>query len=288
MDIKDIPVRVTGPGSQPGEQDGQTLEYIDMPSDMAKYVPPQTPEPEAVEHLEGAREAMSWLRRALADYRPGADPLIANLSALDDESRDLVNQILGEGEVSVTYNGAVRAKTQESVLAGVWRTLYLDADDNVSVDLMEVADVPHVVRLLDGRERPIDASAGGAPEDVPNALPILVELASRREDLRRDGEPHSINLSLLPLSEAELEFLDHRLGRGPVDLLSRAYGRCQVISTLTPNIWWVRYYNSMGTPILNSLEVVDVPQVVPAAPEDLRDSAVRLEEILAPYWADGI
>jgi hydrogenase-1 operon protein HyaF len=287
MDINDIPIHVVGPGSQPEEQDGRTLEYIDMPSDMAKYMPPQIPEPETVQHLEGAREAMAWLRQALKEYRVGDESLLANLSFLDDDSRELVNQILGEGEVSISYDGAVNAKTQEAVLAGVWRTLYLDDDGNISCDLLEVAELPHVVRLPDARERAIDASGDKAPEGVPNALPILVELASHCEERTHEADTHSINLSLLPLSEAELGFLDDRLGRGPVQVLSRAYGRCEVISTLTPKVWWVRYYNSMGTLILNSLEVAEVPTVVNAAPEDLRDSAVRLEEILVPYWSDG-
>ena len=91
---------------------------------------------------------------------------------------------------------------------------------------------------------------------------------------------------MLPLSDEELEFLDTRLGRGPVDILSRAYGKCQVISTETANVWWVRYYNSMGTPILTTIEVVDIPNVVAAAPEDLRDSEARLREILEPYWSE--
>ena len=38
--------------------------------------------------------------------------------------------------------------------------------------------------------------------------------------------------------------------------------------------------------ILNTLEVVGVPIVVAAAPEDLQDSAMRLDEIIAPYWSD--
>ena len=36
----------------------------------------------------------------------------------------------------------------------------------------------------------------------------------------------------------------------------------------------------------NLLEVIDLPVVVKAATEDLRDSAVRLDEILEPYWSD--
>jgi len=286
MKLKDIPIVPIGPGSQPDDSDGQNLSYIDMPSDMAKFERPHIPAPDDVAHLVGAKEAMDWLRVALASAATSDEPLMANLSGLDDESRELVNQILGEGEVSVSWNGAVRARAQESVLAGVWRTFYLDSDERVTVDLLEVGDVPHLVRLPNPNQRSFDTGRDGAPDDVINALPILVELDAHCERYVSDGTPHVINLTLLPLSESDIEFMDRRLGRGPIDVLSRGYGKCQVIGTQVANVWWVRYYNSMGTPILNTLEVVDVPQVLCAADEDLRDSATRLEEIIAPYWSD--
>ena len=91
---------------------------------------------------------------------------------------------------------------------------------------------------------------------------------------------------MLPTTAEELEFIEDRLGRGPVNILSRAYGKCQVFSTLTPNTWWVRYYNGMDKLILNAIEVAAVPAIVTAAEEDLRDSATRLEEIVAPYLQD--
>jgi hydrogenase-1 operon protein HyaF len=284
MNIKDIPVRVIGPGSQSSE--GDEITYMDMPGDMATFVAPIIPEPEDVEHMDGAREAMLWLRQALASYEPGRAAQLANLNALSDDCRDLVNQILGEGEVSVTGEGEFRTCTQESVLAGVWRTLFLDGGDNVVLDLLEVADVPAVVRRAGEGGRAVDTTAEGVAPGFANALPILVELESKCEQYANGGEPHSINLTLLPLSNEELEFLDFWLGRGPVDIVSRASGKCQVISTETPNVWWVRYYNSMGTPILTTIEVVDVPNVVAAAPEDLRDSEARLQEILEPYWSE--
>jgi len=286
MGIENIPVRVVGPGSQPAEDDGQALTYIDMPGDMATYRPPTVPDPEFVEELAGARDAMLWLQGALADYGPGDEPRIANLGALDEPNRELVNQILGEGEVSLTFAGTVQAKTQESVLAGVWRTIYFDGEGRPACDLLEVADVGHVARIPDGRARSIDTSARNMPENVVNALPILVELEARCAAFAERGSPHIVNLSLLPVSEDDIEFLDARLGRGPVASLSRSYGKCEVLSTLTPNVWWVRFFNSMGTLILNTIEVVDVPAVLCAAPEDLRDSRSRLEAILAPYWSD--
>lgn len=288
--FKDIPVRVIGPGSQPVAEDGQNLSYIDMPGDMSRYEDPHIPEPEAVKGLVAARDAMLWLRRALADHPTASEPQLANLGALDDENRELVNQILGEGEVSVSYNGLIRARSQEAVLAGVWRTLYFGQDEQVLYDILEVADVPHTVRMPENgtgaRDRPVDISGEGIPAEFNNALAILVELRSHCDQYAENRVPHTINLTLLPLSLAELEFLDARLGRGPVDTLSRAYGKCQIISTMTPNLWWVRFYNSMGTLILNTLEVVDVPAAISAAPEDLADSAKRLDSLLSPYWSD--
>jgi hydrogenase-1 operon protein HyaF len=286
MNIRDIPVRVVGPGSQPGSE-AEAPAYIDMPRDMTRYNAPLMPDPNAVEDLLGAREAMTWLRSALADYKVDDENPTANLNALDDANKELINQILGEGENCVSYSGSLSASVQESVLAGVWRSLYYDGEDKVAFDMIEVGAVPQLVSAPFDNTRPVDFSEDADSADVPNAMPILVELADRSAMYDVNGSKHSINLTLLPLSLSELEYLDARLGRGPVDILSRAYGKCQVISTLAPNVWWIRYYNSMGTLILNSLEITAVPDVVAAAPEDLADSTDRLSEILAPYWPDA-
>lgn len=288
MDIGQIPVRVVGPGSQPETEDGQSLSYIDMPGDMWTYQPPTMPEPADVADLVGAREAMYWLQNALQSHQDDAMSQFADLTALDDKERDLVNQILGEGEVAIQTSGAARARTQEAVLAGVWRTLYYDDADRIILDLLEVADAPHVARLpaAGTRDININTQPGDVPEGVINALSILVELESHRAGFDSTRAPHAINLTLLPLTDADQVFLDEQLGRGPVDTLSRAYGKCQVISTQVPNVWWVRFYNSMGTLILNTLEVIDVPAVICAAPEDLQDSATRLAGLLTPYWPE--
>ncbi len=283
MAIHDIPVRVVGPGSQSAGL-GEGPSYIDMPSEMQQYDPPLIPEPEDVQHLAGAKEAMAWLESALYNYHVSQEMQLANLNQIDDASRELINQILGEGEVSINFSGTPKAQVQESILAGVWRTVYYDENDEMAIDLLEIAAVPHVVFAANDEQRSIDLANCATATDVPNALPILAELDDRARLFAANGNTHSINLTLLPLSQTELEYLDTFLGRGPVDILSRAYGKCEVISTLTPNIWWVRYFNSMGTLILNTIEITSVPQVVAAADEDISDSAVRLSEMLLSYW----
>jgi len=288
MKLRDIPVVPLGPGSQPEESDGAQLEYIAMPRGVSTYSRPDTPEPEEVRDLLGAREAMDWLRNALDRYDPEGEPVMANISRLDETNRDLVNQILGDGEVSARFNGVVRARMQESVLAGVWRTFYLDEDDNITHDLIEVGDVPYLVRMPASAEP--DAASRfrkfKAPEGVSNAMPLLTEIAEYASKFPLTRRPHSINLTLLPLSKEDVEFLEEALGQGPVDVLSRGYGDCRVGSTAVPNVWWVRYYNSVGTLILNSIEIIDVPGVACAAQEDIQDSKERLDDILEPYWSD--
>ena len=261
--------------------------YIDMPRSMNQYSVPSLPDPETMRRLDGARETMRWLQAALEEPRDKTQPVLADLSGLDADSRDVVDQVLGEGEVSISVSSATNARVQESVLAGVWRILHLDDKGGVVADLLEVATYPYVLSAAFEQSRPLDTTASDDVAAMANALPILVELDEAVRRHAADGKEHSINFSLLPTTAEELEFIDNRLGRGPVNILSQAYGKCQVISTATPNTWWVRYFNGMDKLILNSIEVVAVPEVVTAAEEDLRDSAVRLQEILAPYWQDG-
>jgi hydrogenase-1 operon protein HyaF len=287
MKLGDIPVVMIGPGSQPQEEDGAQLEYISMPSDMATYAAPRTPEPEEVENLLGAREAMRWLQKTLDEFGDGSAPELANISGLDAANRDLVNQILGEGEVSAQYNGDFRARIQESVLAGVWRTFYLDPGDRITHDLLEVGPSPYLARLpLGGKTADQEMTL---PDEVPpgvmNAMSLLTEMRDHAARYRPGDLAHVINLTLLPLSPADTGFLDAVLGTGPVEILSRGYGNCHVGSTRFENVWRVRFYNSMNKLILDSIEIIDLPLVACAAAEDIADSAQRLREILESYWS---
>ena len=154
MTVNSIPIAFTGPGSQPPEEDDSRLNFISLPNEMGRYRAPDIPEPEQIEHLQGAKAVTDWLRQALAAYRVGGEPWIADISPLDATNRELVNQILGEGEVSLKYSDTVKVRMQESVLAGIWRTFYLDAAGQIIRDLIEVCDAPVLAR------RPPQAGAG--------------------------------------------------------------------------------------------------------------------------------
>jgi hydrogenase-1 operon protein HyaF len=118
---------------------------------------------------------------------------------------------------------------------------------------------------------------------VYNAAPLLTEINDKLPEYRPGSVPHVINLSLLPHTSEDIDFLTGTLGSGPLVILSRGYGNCRITSTATRNVWWVQYFNSQETLILNTIEISQVPDVACAAQEDVDDSAQRLLEILEIY-----
>ncbi|MEZ5718827.1 MAG: hydrogenase expression/formation C-terminal domain-containing protein [Burkholderiaceae bacterium] len=75
--------------------------------------------------------------------------------------------------------------------------------------------------------------------------------------------------------------MEEQLGTGRVVILSRSYGNCRISNTRVPNTWRVVYYNSQDAMILNSIEVVDMPEVACAAPRTWSIPQQRLREVMA-------
>ena len=263
-----------GPGSQAEEE---TLDYLPMPHDMRTYRTPILPEPETVRQRVGAQAWLGKLVKTVKGWRSGQGTLSLDMSGLTEADKLLIDQVLGEGEVSAQITGdSGTLFIQESVFAGVWRLRGQDKDGHTYANRVEVGDVPAAVRLAnqEGMAAPAPAALGPG---VVNAPALLTEIA---EQVARPGSAHVINLSLLPFSPEDGAWLDERLGRGRITLLSRGYGNCRVTATGVARVWWVQYFNSQDALILNTIEVVDVPEVARAAAEDLEDSGERLTEVL--------
>lgn len=285
--MSDFPVPVThiGPGSQPGEDDDAELAVLSMPSDMNTYSMPSIPEPEEVTQLVAAKQVLGDLQALLAAYRVEDPVQMLDITGVDAANRELIDQVLAVGEVSILYNGDVRCRVQESVLAGVWRIEYVGEDDTVYRDTVEVAAIPSLVAAgsFQGAAARVTVAHDALPEGVQNAPPLLVEINDHLAAWQPGAEPHIINLTLLPHTPEDLDFLDAVLGSGPVTILSRGYGNCRITATGTANVWRVKYFNARDAMILNTIEVVDVPAVAMASQDDIADSAERLEEILQVY-----
>jgi hydrogenase-1 operon protein HyaF len=280
-----------GPGSQ---AEDETLDYLPMPQGMQTFHAPPLPEPEDVATLARGQAA---LREALAQLdlvrqHPEAGCRSVDLMGLPAADLQLINQVLGEGEVSAMVSAAnggrsdaatgLDVRVQESVFAGVWRVI-TTRDGVLASDTIELGSIPHALQTAarDDIDPVIPRWQGALPPHVQNAPALLAEIEDQWRTWRPGQPAHVVNLTLLPMSQEDIGFLDHHLGTGRVLILSRGYGNCRISNTLRPNCWRVVYYNSQDVVILNTVEVSTLPDVAQAAPEDLDDSHERLTEVLA-------
>jgi hydrogenase-1 operon protein HyaF len=288
MNEINIPITITGPGSQPREEDGANLDILQLPSEMATYSMPEIP---SAEDLESLHEGMAILKKIdgvlkLQARSKTVQAEVVELTHLDAANRVVVDQVLGEGEVSMVFSTAdCSARIQESVMAGLWRIRYFDQSGTLTKDTIEVAYLPRLCQryVFKHASHRVETQRDAIPEGVINAPPLLVEINDKVAEYRPGHENHVINLTLLPQTEEDLQFLMVSLGEGPLTILSRGYGNCRISSTGVENVWWVQYFNAQEKNILNTIEIGTTPAVAAAAHEDIQDSAERLCEILEAY-----
>ncbi len=209
----------------------------------------------------------------------GANPRL-DLTGVSAAALKIVAEMLGDGEVQVRVTGARCFDIQESVFTGLWRVVELDAGGRAIADWLEAGPLPQVV--LEAAHQ--GATAALAPVAMPagamNSPALLHEISARIAPRRGKDKPHVLNLTLFPLTPDDHQVLEAALARGPVSINSRGFGNCRITSTVARRVWRVQYFNSMNTLILNTIEVVDVPEVALAAPEDLADTRGRLAELI--------
>jgi len=273
-----IPVVTVGPGSQEGDEEQPS--YIEMPKEMSTFSMPSLPDPERTRVAREARAALRWLAGATAAWPRRPRNASFDIGVLDEYNRDIVDQVLGEGEVSIIVAGKTETRIQESVFTGVWRLRRLGPDGRPTSDLIEVGPIPRVAIEAARAAASGAVPALPAPDDAFSAPPVLAEIADRVARRKPGDATHVINLSLLPMSPSDGRHLGEVLAAGPVRILSRGYGSCRITSTVVRDTWWVQYVNGYGNPMVDSIEVTDMPEVAVASVEDIAESAARVQEAL--------
>lgn len=266
-----LPPTGFGPGSQP-DPEGE-LQYMSMPSGMRTYSAhvPDIADSGAAAPVLALLEDMA---RACARTRQG-ETAEFDLSILTPPQRALMADTLGTGEVAMKIRGIPALSVQESVFAGVWSVA------GVGHDRVEVAPVPQAAQSrAHVPHRPALLTAAPKPGALANGPAVLTELIDRSARWQPGDEPHVINLSLLPHTEADLAWLAEALGEGATTILSRGYGNVRVTATALARVWRVQFFNSMDTLILDTFEVTDMPMVALAAAEDFDDSEARILDVL--------
>lgn len=241
---------------------------------------------DSAELAKSCPNAVALLARiadAIADQKANAPTKLFRLANLNDLESKLVADVLGEGEVAgvVALPDGSLAQIQELVLAGIWR-LRLETD--ATSEYLEIGAVPEIVKRAAADLTSADFEIGQVPEGVMNVLPVLAEIREQAQAWRPGIRSQIINFTLLPMSPVDMSFLQDTIRNGPIQLVSRGYGTCRVLSTGIRNVWSVQFFNAMDTIILDTLEVGGVPTVALAADEDFEDSAERLQEIIEAYF----
>ena len=276
-----LPVVALGAGSQPEDPD---LAYMPLPGEVESFIMPALPSSEDVSHLGRAIELIGQLAALAARWQPG-ERCVRELAGLNSEELALVNQVLGEGEVSakaLLADGG-EARIQESVFAGVWRVCRFDANGQQTGDSVEVAPIPELlIERAQAASRWLDVLPP-MPATLMNAAPIGAELLARQRQAL--DSPHVINFTLLPVTPDDLAWITDLVGEGAVGIFSRGYGKCRVLATALTHVWRVQYFNTMNTLLLDTLEITRIPDVTLADGEDIADSAERLGE--AHNWLCG-
>lgn len=276
-----IPVRPIGPGTQP--LDEAELDYVPIPRDVPTFSMPRIPDNAGAANMRAARDLLARFVDGMAGGTPKLD-----LAGFDAGGLEVLNQTLGEGEVSIRIvdaaalngGGAVDVRIQETVFAGVWRERHVDGDGRLAHDYLQACGMPQIAIDAAQRAASLNLPALDMPPGAMNAPALLAEIREQVRRFRPHRAPHVINLTLLPLTPDDQQVLERAIAPGPVAILSRGFGNCRVSSTRLANLWRVQYFNSMQTLILNTIEVVTVPEVALAAAEDLADSRERLVELL--------
>ena len=274
-----IPVVAAGPGSQP--EDDEALQYMPLPSAMMTFALPVLNEEADPALMAAACAVVEELRAKMESAPLGSKPVpVIELLEMQPEVVQLLNQTMGEGEVSISVRGSSAYRIQETVFAGVWRLHEFAADGRLTRDAIMACAIPPIVTQWAQEDVSLDCTLPEKTPGIMNALSVLTEVVGKARTYKVGDAAHVVNLTLLPMSPEDMECLPQTLGVGAVTILSRGYGNCRITSTLLPNVWWVQYFNSMDTLILNTIEVSDVPEVALASTEDYEDSIERLGEWL--------
>lgn len=274
--MRPFPISVVAMG--PGSQGDEAPAYLPLPK-MQTFAPPRLPEDVAPEVITAASEVLGKLLARL-EQRGFTAGVQLDLLAQSPAVREVINESLGFGEVSAFTTAPRHWRVQETAFAGLWRVLDVADDGRFLIDRLETGPIPPVLGEAMAQTAATDLPAPACPEGCMNAPSLIEEIRMQAAAWQAGDMAHVINLSLLPVSDADLDTLYGWLGHREVSILSRGYGNCRITSTRLRNVWWVQYFNSMDTLILNSIEIVDMPEVALAADEDFVDSLEHLREHL--------
>ncbi len=266
-----------GPGTQPGDD---SFSMNPLPLTCQVNNDPSMATLENCPHSPAVMALLADVRHQLSQRIPTKQDVLGwDLSALNADDLTFLNTLLGEGEVSIRIQHADgrASEIQESIFCGIWRVRCQNEKGQWEQHL-EAGSAPHALWQAATINTLPDDSLLPAPVDgLMNGLTLAQELLAHVRDPAT--LPHSINLTQLPISDADRLFLARLCGEGRIQIRTIGYGESQIDATALRHVWHVRCLDTLKGLLLESYEICPLPELVLAAPEDLLDSLERLNEI---------
>ncbi len=109
-----------------------------------------------------------------------------------------------------------------------------------------------------------------------NGRALLIEVAEGLACFAAGGEARVIDLSGLPLTEADRDWLRRELGEGEVSVRLAAGGESIIHETAYSGVWWVEHRNEHGRRMSEFIEITRLPELLLAHPDDVILGSERL------------
>jgi len=121
------------------------------------------------------------------------------------------------------------------------------------------------------------------PGDVStgNVEPLLHEVRHALQRWLDDGEVTVIDLRSIPMGPGEEDRIIGELGRGEVQARMSALGPSEIFETRFPGVWLVTHWNNDEEVIGKFIEICDMPRLLKAQEEDIREGLELLDTHLA-------
>lgn len=111
----------------------------------------------------------------------------------------------------------------------------------------------------------------------PHAVTLLHEVTNALQRLKETGQSWSIFMNKIPLSQEDRSWISDILGRGSVTITSKeGVQPAEWVESGMHGLWFGVYYDSKGSPLIETLEVAFYP---PYAAAQLEDIAASLETL---------
>lgn len=119
-----------------------------------------------------------------------------------------------------------------------------------------------------------------------NAQPLLREISELLHRLLETGESGTIDLSALPLTPDDLNWLQEKLGDGEIAVTLQANGESTLNETACPGVWWVVHHNIQGAVTSQFIEVAWVPELIKAHPKDVEIGSEHLDLLISDLYGE--